>query len=533
MFKTINPFGRFFMSCINSLTHGLAIIQRPGREHPGACVLCLLCIAGLSVSLAAAESRLEGMNTLAAVDDAFVRQSSDGKQVTIGTRTIELTLRTADGHLLLTSFKNHAVQPAVEYINREWAEAPFVVEMNAPIGPTEMIKTLWEKPLKKGESADPGKDKLTVVVKKGDRIGFVVAHGGNYASTATSWPVTVEYDGGERYASMDDVTLGQGPIWFYSALRLVGATLVPLEDVKELKLANEKVKIRVVGRTNPAGNRVPWIGPGILHPGQEWASVRVWEAPRDGTVRVTGTAELSPDNGLNAIRAQVIEIRKIPLSIKEQRARLSEWTMDSVKGSEVNVGGRPAVQLDMILTRESLRVKFHIMAFPRTGILRQWLDLENVGTTPLKGSLVTILNLRLKDEAWSYTTVTGAENGPNSGTLKTTQVKPGFRNSQVGGDDHTDFIPFIILKRGDPSNDGWFAELDNEGSAKILTATRDPEGSINVEASSLKGWIIDPKATHRTNGIDLISNNFTGFLHTDAAAFAGSIVPVFASASIG
>ena len=35
------------------------------------------------------------------------------------------------------------------------------------------------------------------------------------------------------------------------------------------------------------------------------------------------------------------------------------------------------------------------------------------------------------------------------------------------------------------------------------------------------------------NGIDLISNNFTGFLHTDAAAFAGSIVPVFASASIG
>ena len=108
MFKTINPVRRLFMSCLNSLAYGLAIIQRPGRERPGAFVLCLLCIAGLSASLAAAESRLEGINTLAAVDDAYVRQSSDGKQVTIGTRAIELTLSTTDGHVLLTSFKNHA-----------------------------------------------------------------------------------------------------------------------------------------------------------------------------------------------------------------------------------------------------------------------------------------------------------------------------------------------------------------------------------------------------------------------------------------
>ena len=47
------------------------------------------------------------------------------------------------------------------------------------------------------------------------------------------------------------------------------------------------------------------------------------------------------------------------------------------------------------------------------------------------------------------------------------------------------------------------------------------------------GICVIGQTTGYPNGIDLISNNFTGFLHTDAAAFAGSIVPVFASASIG
>ena len=53
--------------------------------------------------------------------------------------------------------------------------------------------------------------------------------------------------------------------------------------------------------------------------------------------------------------------------------------------------------------------------------------------------------------------------------------------------------------------------------------------SVTVNASGSGG----STAAVTPNGIDLISNNFTGFLHTDAAAFAGSIVPVFASASIG
>ena len=56
----------------------------------------------------------------------------------------------------------------------------------------------------------------------------------------------------------------------------------------------------------------------------------------------------------------------------------------------------------------------------------------------------------------------------------------------------------------------------------------DQEGRVE-----LRQTIDSLKKSGAGNGIDLISNNFTGFLHTDAAAFAGSIVPVFASASIG
>jgi len=194
-----------------------------------------------------------------------------------------------------------------------------------------------------------------------------------------------------------------------------------------------------------------------------------------------------------AVAPFVLDQLKLPID-----GQLSQWTLGSATCMQVNTGGRPAVQLVMILTRESLRVKFHIMAFPRTGILRQWLDLENIGTAPLKIPLVTGLILRLKDQAWSYTTVTGAANSGNSGTLKTALVKPGFRDSQSGGDGNVDFIPFIILKRAGPSNDGWFAELDHEGNAKILTATMDLEGSINVEASSLANTQLAPKQILRT-----------------------------------
>ena len=65
----------------------------------------------------------------------------------------------------------------------------------------------------------------------------------------------------------------------------------------------------------------------------------------------------------------------------------------------------------------------------------------------------------------------------------------------------------------------------------IVQAAADPtvaEILVKVYAQNLS-----MESSFRRNGIDLISNNFTGFLHTDAAAFAGSIVPVFASASIG
>ena len=73
--------------------------------------------------------------------------------------------------------------------------------------------------------------------------------------------------------------------------------------------------------------------------------------------------------------------------------------------------------------------------------------------------------------------------------------------------------------------------------AGTIVVNADQAGNANFNAAPQVARTLTGQPANQTitfpNGIDLISNNFTGFLHTDAAAFAGSIVPVFASASIG
>ena len=112
----------------------------------------------------------------------------------------------------------------------------------------------WHPNLKKGEAADPTSENLSVTVKKGDHIGFSVEHGGNYASTTTRWPVTIQYGANERYASTDDSALGQGPIWFYDVLRADAGILAPLDDFLDLNLANEKGRVRVASQARTSAN---------------------------------------------------------------------------------------------------------------------------------------------------------------------------------------------------------------------------------------------------------------------------------------
>ena len=81
----------------------------------------------------------------------------------------------------------------------------------------------------------------------------------------------------------------------------------------------------------------------------------------------------------------------------------SQWTLKTGAARQVASGGRPAVQLDVTLTRGDILAQFHVLAFPGTSILRQWVEIENAGSQPvvLKSPASACLQLR-GDEATSY-----------------------------------------------------------------------------------------------------------------------------------
>src|SRR5512133_1336500 len=61
----------------------------------------------------------------------------------------------------------------------------------------------------------------------------------------------------------------------------------------------------------------------------------------------------------------------------------SNWRLEKGEVRQIVYGGRPAVQLDLTLSESTLKVAYHVVAFPGTPILRQWAELHNTGTNEI------------------------------------------------------------------------------------------------------------------------------------------------------
>ena len=59
------------------------------------------------------------------------------------------------------------------------------------------------------------------------------------------------------------------------------------------------------------------------------------------------------------------------------------WHVEAAEARQVAAGGRPAVELELILTTPGLRVSLHLLAYPGYPVLRQWIGVENTGTEPI------------------------------------------------------------------------------------------------------------------------------------------------------
>ena len=394
------------------------------------------------------------------VGDAYAHREAGGRRWTVGTKAIRMVLDGSGGALRLTSFQNQLMDPPVEYVDPRDAAAPMSLAERR-LAERFAVEVVWAKPMLGNVTPDPLTDRVRITVQKGDRIGFSVGPHGAYEGDQIRWPMTVSYEDGESYSSMDGAKLEQGPMWFY-CVHVAGTgfleemdTIEPAPNVKEsFRIPSDRSGFRAPGLT-------PHVGPTVMHPAPQYEAVRVWRAPKDGIVTVRGRAE---HIGGGDVDLSVLRMTELPAG---EKARQPEtlWTLKTGEARAVRSGGRPAVQLDLTLAHEKIEAQYHLLVFPGTPVLRQWAELENKGTqpAPLRSPASALLRLR-GDSATNYTRywMIGGNSQRDQGKMHREPVGASYHAS-IPGTATLNFVPWMALPRRDGPRDGLYLALDYLG----------------------------------------------------------------------
>jgi hypothetical protein len=443
------------------------------------------------ISCMALFSRAPSLAAAVDVGDAYAREGDAAW--TIGTGSVEMSFRFADGKLLLTSFVNKLIEPRREYVS-----APIDPIGTGVAGTRERfsVETIWEKPLPAGARLDLAEAGLKLDVKKGEMVGFAVGPRGNYAGDQTEWISGVAYAGGEAFASTDDPKVEQGPVWHY-AINEPGTGFLEFidsvewaENVKQLfRIPSEKSGFRAPGLT-------PHVGSTVLHPSPEHDAVRIWKAPKDGTVTLSGKAG---HVGGGDVDLKVLRIRERPEGGGSLRPAAAAWALESGKARAIEVGGRPAVGLAISLRREELRLRFQAVAHPGTPVLRLSCEVDNAGAGNARWGGRTIFTLPVEPGADPFTLwwMVGGNSQPDQGKLLTADVGAPFRQ-EIRAGATTQFVPWMALGRKTPPGDGCFLDIDFLGSWR-MDCVREARGPaiLSADASQIATLGIEPGRTLR------------------------------------
>ena len=302
------------------------------------------------------------------IGNAFVRGSADGQSWIIGTKAAELEFAYQADQCQIVSFKNKTVDPPREYVAKDTVLPTFVLQNN--LYPDKFtVKPVWSKYLPFGATADLITDNLRLTVRQDDLIGFAVGPHGDYHGDQIKWITSVEYADGDQYVSTQDTNLAQGPIWYYY-IHKPGTGFLKLVDSVEYQ-SNAREQVRIPGATSGfrAPGDVPHIGRTMMHPSDQFEAVRVWKAPKDGTVTLGGLAQ--HERGYSDVDLTIFRIKE---KAEDSGTDITNtgWSLENAVARKVTAGGRPAVQLDLTLQSKPLRARLHVRAYPHASVFRQW-----------------------------------------------------------------------------------------------------------------------------------------------------------------
>ena len=418
------------------------------------------------------------------MDDAFIRSDAEGKSWTIGTRAIELTLECRAEGLRTVSFKNKLTDPSCEYVNKDTGTPPFALEANRACE-RFTLTPVWSKYLPANCTADPAADQARLAVKRGELIGFAVGPHGSYQGDQTQWITELEYEDGESYSSAQDTALAQGPVWYYYVHQPDTGFMELMDAVELQSVAQERVRIPSAASGNRADGDVPHAGATMLHPSPQFDAVRVWKAPKDGRVTVRGKAQHM--RGFSDVDLEILRIAEKP-SVSPTDVKADHWQVKKVQAGAAALAGRPVAQLELVLSRPSLEpatVTLRLVAFPRSSIIRQWVELNNLGAATISPPGVQPFRIQLWgaqasefDQRWMI----GANCNSDQGTIPGKRLTDSYRHV-LSDNGSRQLVPWTAFQRREKGRDGWFLMFDQEGPWR-LTVDREHGGAATVTAQS-------------------------------------------------
>lgn len=171
------------------------------------------------------------------------------------------------------------------------------------------------------------------------------------------------------------------------------------------------------------------------------------------------------------------------------------WKLKSGVACEVASGGRPAVQLDLSLTRGTLLAHFRVLAFPGTSILRQNCEFVNTGTQPIVLPSPAAASFQLRgDDATSYVNswMVGGHAAPDQGKMYQQPVTSPYNHNLVGTAT-VSLVPWTSLHRTTGPKDGLFLALEYLGTWS-LAVDRAADGPLTATFSipELKSCNLQP-----------------------------------------
>jgi hypothetical protein len=184
---------------------------------------------------------------------------------------------------------------------------------------------------------------------------------------------------------------------------------------------------------------------------------------RGGMFRLVGLRNKTCEPALEYVDAKTAAA---PFTLDTSAKNDNQWTLKTATARQVSSGGRAAVQLDVTLARGDILAQFHVLAFPGTSILRQWVEIENKGTGRIGLKSPTAARLQLRgDEAASYTDswMVGGHVAKDQGRMYQQPVTASYTHKLVGTAS-VSLVPWRALHRTTGPKDGLFLALDYLGT---------------------------------------------------------------------